>query len=91
MTKNIFCAKIKLLVDNTQNIMKTVFTTPFRTKFGFRPVDPLADGLGDDIAAERRESQAIRFDADDSADIQRFWNTVERDIHTGGAVEFAEE
>ncbi|MDO4773928.1 MAG: hypothetical protein Q4A37_02280 [Candidatus Saccharibacteria bacterium] len=71
--------------------MKTVFTTLFRTKFGFRPVDPLADGLGDDIAAERRESQAIHFDADDSADIQRFWSTVEQDIHTGGAVEFAEE
>lgn len=71
--------------------MKTVFTTLFRTKFGFRPVDPLDDGLGDDIAAERREPQAIRFDADDSADIQRFWNEVERDINTGRAVEFAEE
>lgn len=71
--------------------MKTVFTTLFRTKFGFRPVDPLADGLGDAIMAERREAQAMRLEEDDATDIQRFWSRVEKDIESGGAVDFAEE
>lgn len=71
--------------------MKLFTATLLQKKIGFQPVDPLDDGLGDDIEEERHESQAIHFEMDDTDDIQRFWSAVEHDIHAGGAVDFAEE
>ncbi|MDO4712833.1 MAG: hypothetical protein Q4B05_02905 [Candidatus Saccharibacteria bacterium] len=61
--------------------MKRIIQALFGKSFGFQPVDPLADGLGEAIELERRESEAIQLDGDDSDDIQRFWRRVERDIH----------
>lgn len=47
----------------------------------FAPIDPLADGLGDDIAAEQREAEAIHSLEDTSAeDLERFWSGVVEDI-----------
>lgn len=40
----------------------------------FNPIDPLGDGLGDDIAAERNESDAIT-DLSDPIDAQSLANT----------------
>lgn len=69
-----------------------IFTKIFSKSLAFQPVDPLADGLGDQIAAEKQESQAFHFDDTDIADgLQRFWSDVETDIHSGGALDFSEE
>ena len=63
----------------------------FRPRIRFQPIDPLADGLGDEIAKEQRESQAINLNQSDVTDIQKFWTEVEEDIRTGNAIEFAED
>ena len=47
----------------------------------FKPVDPLANGLADDIQAEQREAEAIRSFDDTSADeLATFWSGVVRDV-----------
>lgn len=60
-----------------------------KPKLAFEPVDPLDDGLREMIQGEQREPQAINLH-DDDTDIGQFWHAVERDIHNGGALEFAE-
>lgn len=67
-----------------------IFTKIFSKSLAFQPVDPLADGLGDQIAAEQQEKQAIDFDDAESIDnLQRFWSEVEVDIHSGGGLDFS--
>lgn len=67
-----------------------IFTKIFSKSLAFQPVDPLADGLGDQIAAEQQEKQAIDFDYAESIDnLQRFWSEVEADIHSGGGLDFS--
>ena len=39
--------------------MKVTF---FHPRIQFEPIDPLADGLGEEIAREQQEPQAIRLD-----------------------------
>ena len=56
--------------------MQNLFSKIFGHKVGFLPVDPLADGLGEEIAKERREPQAIRLDTDEVEDIRHFWSRV---------------
>ena len=63
----------------------------FNKRLQFRPVDPLANGLSDEIALERREPQAIRLEVESEEDLQRFWTEVVADIRGGGAVDFSEE
>jgi hypothetical protein len=67
--------------------MKVTF---FHPRIQFEPIDPLADGLGEEIAREQQEPQAIRLDQSDITDIQRFWTDVEEDLHGGNSVEFSE-
>lgn len=56
--------------------MQNLFNKLFGRKVGFLPVDPLADGLAEEIIKERQESQAIRLDVDEIEDIRQFWSRV---------------
>lgn len=69
---------------------RSIFQRFFGKTFGFRPVDPLADGLAEDIRAEQREPQAIRLYDDDSDALQRFWQTVEDDLRRHRAADCSE-
>ena len=56
--------------------MQNLFNKLFGRKVGFLPVDPLADGLAEEIIKERQEPQAIRLDVDEIEDIRQFWSRV---------------
>lgn len=56
--------------------MQNLFNKLFGRKVGFLPVDPLADGLAEEIIKEKQESQAIRLDVDEIEDIRQFWSRV---------------
>ena len=79
MTLYDFYVNIGLVVNKYKN-MQNIFKKVFGYKVGFLPVDPLADGLAEEIAKERREPQAIRLDADEVEDIRRFWSSVNDSI-----------
>lgn len=50
-------------------------------KLQFQPVDPLGDGLGDDIAREQAEEGAVEFQKDiDGNNLAVFWDEVEKDV-----------
>lgn len=63
----------------------------FTPSVAFQPVDPLADGLADDIALEQQETEAIHLDADDTLLVEQFWQEVDRDIHSGGGLSFSDD
>lgn len=47
----------------------------------FSKVDPLGDGLGDDIAQEQLEPEAITLEEGvDAQQLSQFWQSVETDI-----------
>ena len=53
----------------------------FHHKIRFAKVDPLANGLDEEIAAEQREAEAIRsFDDTSAEELDKFWAGVVRDI-----------
>jgi hypothetical protein len=53
----------------------------FRRRIQFSTPDPLGNGLGDDIAAERREPEAIMSLEDTQAsDLETFWSEVVKDV-----------
>lgn len=56
--------------------MQNVFNKLFGRKVGFLPVDPLADGLAEEIIKEQQEPQAIHLDVDEIEDIRQFWSRV---------------
>lgn len=56
--------------------MQNLFNKLFGRKVGFLPVDPLADGLAEEIIKERQEPQTIRLDVDEIEDIRQFWSRV---------------
>lgn len=56
--------------------MQNLFNKLFGRKVGFLPVDPLADGLAEEIIKEQQEPQAIRLDVDEIEDIRQFWSRV---------------
>ena len=58
--------------------MQNLFNKLFGRKVGFLPVDPLADGLAEEIIKEQQEPQAIRLDVDEIEDIRQFWSRVGR-------------
>jgi len=57
--------------------MQNLFNKLFGRKVGFLPVDPLADGLAEEIIKEQQEPQAIRLDVDEIEDIRQFWSRVD--------------
>ena len=63
----------------------------FQPQIEFEPIDPLGDGLGDAIIAERNETQAISLDESDDGDTRQFWRAVENDLHAGNLVEFSDD
>ncbi len=72
--------------------MQQFFSKIFGKPLGFEPIDPLGNGLAEEIEQERHEPQAIHLDdLELTDDLQRFWAEVETDIHGGNAVEFSEE
>lgn len=48
----------------------------------FNPIDPLGDGLGDDIAAERSEPEAITDLSDplDAQELAQKWGTLLEEV-----------
>ncbi|MDN5274147.1 MAG: hypothetical protein JWP06_48 [Candidatus Saccharibacteria bacterium] len=48
----------------------------------FRPIDPLGDGLREEIAAEQQESDAIEGleEGLDEQELSAFWTDVEKDV-----------
>ncbi len=48
----------------------------------FHPIDPLGDGLGDDIAAERREPEAINdlYDMIDPHALEQKWGALLKEV-----------
>ena len=54
--------------------MQNLFNKLFGSRIGFSPIDPLADGLAEEIIKEQRELQAIRLDVDEIEDIRKFWS-----------------
>ncbi|HET8884246.1 MAG TPA: hypothetical protein VFM68_02140 [Candidatus Saccharimonadales bacterium] len=48
----------------------------------FTPVDPLGDGLREEIIAEQSESDAIVLEErPDEGELSHYWQSVESDIH----------
>jgi hypothetical protein len=43
-------------------------------------VDPLADGLDEDIKRERNESEAMTLEDVSETELEQYWNSVESDI-----------
>ena len=80
MTFNHTYANISLLIDKNKKVMQNLFNKLFGSKIGFSPIDPLADGLAEEIIKEQREPQAIRLDADDIEDIRKFWSSANGDF-----------
>ena len=68
---------ILLLIDKNKKVMQNLFNKLFGSKVGFSPIDPLADGLAEEIIKEQRESQAIRLDVDEIEDIRKFWSRAD--------------
>jgi hypothetical protein len=46
----------------------------------FPKIDPLGDGLREEIIAEQDESQAITLDDIDEGTLSSYWKNVEQDI-----------
>ena len=52
-----------------------------RHSIKFKKPDPLANGLGDEIAAEQREADSFKTLDDTSGDeLTKQWNAIEKDI-----------
>ena len=68
---------ILLSIDKNKEVMQNLFNKLFGSKVGFLPIDPLADGLAEEIIKEQREPQAIRLDADEIEDIRKFWSRAD--------------
>lgn len=49
-------------------------------RIGFSKQDPLADGLGDDIAAEQREEDRIVLSEEDGKHLVDFWDGVTKNL-----------
>ena len=77
MTFNHTYANISLLIDKNKKIMQNLFNKLFGSKVGFSSIDPLADGLAEEISKEQRESQAIRLGVDEIEDIRKFWSRAD--------------
>lgn len=70
--------------------MQQFFSKIFGKALGFEPVDPLGNGLAEEIEMERREPQAINLAISDEEEVSQFWSSVENDLHAGGGIKFDE-
>ncbi len=52
----------------------------FRHKLAFAKIDPLADGLGEEIAAERAESEHIDLKEQYDPDLGDRWAKIVKDV-----------
>lgn len=53
----------------------------FSRPISFQKIDPLDDGLREEIAEEQLEPEAIRLEDDvNEAELSAFWQSVESDI-----------
>ena len=52
-----------------------------RVKLAFQPVDPLGDGLGDEIEAERHEADAIQLQEQLDSTLSDKWEAIIEDVH----------
>ena len=53
----------------------------FHRNIGFAKPDPLANGLGDEIAAEQQEAEAFQTLSDTSAEeLTQQWSAIVKDI-----------
>lgn len=46
----------------------------------FQAIDPLGDGLREEIAAEQQEPEAMTLEEVDSGTLSAYWKSVEEDI-----------
>jgi hypothetical protein len=50
----------------------------FHPRISFDPVDPLGDGLGDEIMHEQLEPEAITLEEDiNASELSQFWQSVD--------------
>lgn len=55
--------------------------TLFHHHVAFKQIDPLGDGLREEIAAEKAEPEAITLEEGvDEGELSRYWQDVEADI-----------
>ncbi len=59
-----------------KNFIKTLL---FSKKVSFQPIDPLADGLREEIIAEEHEPQAIHLDDDGEDSGTQLWSATDND------------
>lgn len=52
----------------------------FHHSISLSEVDPLADGLDEDIEKEQREPEAITLEDISESELESYWSTVESDI-----------
>lgn len=71
--------------------MSSILKNPFRSEVAFEAVDPLADGLGDDIKLEQAEAGISLEDTPDADHLSSFWEAVVEDAHKDKDWGFADE
>jgi hypothetical protein len=52
----------------------------FHRKLAFKPIDPLDDGLRDDIEAEQRETETIDLQERFDPDFEQKWDEIVKDV-----------
>ena len=63
--------------------MMSLFSIVPPQKLQFTPIDPLGDGLGEEIQREQSDPDNIAFQQDiDGGNLTAFWSKVEQDIHS---------
>lgn len=67
-----------LIYNHIQHTHMSIFSRSHHIKFS--SADPLDDGLGDDIAAEQRESESFTLDDVSGDDLTKHWNAIAKDI-----------
>jgi hypothetical protein len=53
----------------------------FHHNLAFAPIDPTADGLADDIAAERNDPEAIQLTDTLDPELPNIWDAILEDAH----------
>lgn len=72
-----------IIIYKNKKLIYSMILLPHH-RIRFSPVDPLGDGLGDDIAAERREPEAITSLADpiDASELSQKWSVLLEEVKT---------
>lgn len=64
----------------TYNKVKIKNMSLFHHSISLSAIDPLADGLNEDIAKEQQEPEAITLEDISETELENYWTTVESDI-----------